>query len=121
MAVLLFKLNGVPQDEADEIRALLDEHAIDYYETEQGNWGISLAAIWLRDAEQKERATALIDRYQEERFARAREEYEARKQAGEVETWLGRALRQPLRFVFYLLAILAILYLSIMPFIRLAE
>jgi hypothetical protein len=121
MAVLLFRLNGVPQDEAEEIRALLDEHAIDYYETEQGNWGISLAAIWLRDETQRERATALIDAYQEERYTRARAEYEAKKQAGEVETLLRRALRQPLRFVLYLLAILAILYLSTIPFIKLAD
>jgi len=121
MAVLLFKLNGVPEDEAEDIRALLDEHAIDYYETEQGNWGISLAAIWLRDETQQERATALIDAYQEQRYTRARAEYEAKKLAGDVETLLGRAVRQPLRFIFYLLAILAILYLSIMPFIKLAE
>jgi len=121
MAVLLFRLNGVPQDEAEDIRALLDEHAIDYYETEQGNWGISLAAIWLRDEAQRERAMALIDAYQQERYTRAREAYEAKKQAGEVETLLGRALRQPLRFVLYLLAILAILYLSIVPFIKLAN
>lgn len=121
MAILLFKLNGVPEDEAQDIRALLDEHAIDYYETEQGNWGISLAAIWLRDETQRERAAALIDAYQEERFKRARAEYEAKKQAGELETMLGRALRHPLRFIFYLLAILAILYLSTIPFIKLAN
>jgi len=121
MAVLLFKLNGVPEDEAADIRALLDEHAIDYNETDQGNWGISLAAIWLRDETQREQASALIDAYQEERYKRARAEYEANKAAGEVETLLGRALRQPLRFLFYLLAILAILYLSIVPFIKLAE
>lgn len=121
MAVLLFKLNGVPEDEADDVRALLDENHIDYYETEQGNWGISLAAIWLRDEAQLDRAKILIDTYQQERFTRAREEYEAKKQAGELETMLGRALRQPLLFLFYLLAILAILYLSIMPFIKLAD
>lgn len=121
MAVLLFKLNGVPQDEADEIRALLSEHAIDFYETDQGNWGISLAAIWLRDDSQHERARALIDSYQESRFERAREAYEAKKRAGEAETFLGRAWRRPLHFIFYVLAILAILYLSILPFIKLAK
>jgi len=121
MAVLLFKLNGVPEDEADDVRALLDKNGIDYYETEQGNWGISLAAIWLRDETQLERAKALIDAYQQERYTLARADYEARKQAGELETMLDRALRRPLRFLLYILAILAILYLSIMPFIKLAE
>jgi hypothetical protein len=121
MAILLFKLNGVPQDEADEIRALLDEHAIDYYETDQGNWGISLAAIWLRDETQHGQAKALIDAYQQERYTLAREAYEARKQAGELETLLGRALRHPVRFLLYLLAILAVLYLSTIPFIKLGN
>jgi hypothetical protein len=121
MALLLFKLNGVPQDEADDIRTLLDTHAIDYYETEQGNWGISLAAIWLRDESQKEEAKRLIDEYQQQRYEKARQEYEAKREAGELETLLGRALRDPLRFILYLLAILGILYLSIIPFIKLAD
>ena len=34
MRVLLFKLNGVPEDEADEVRALLADHGIDFYETD---------------------------------------------------------------------------------------
>jgi hypothetical protein len=121
MAVLLFRLNGVPEDEAVEIRALLDENAIDYYETDAGRWGISMAGIWLRDDSQLQQARALIDAYQQQRFARAREEFEKRKAAGEVETMLGRAMRQPLRFIFYLLAILLILYLSLIPFMGFAE
>ncbi len=117
MAVLLFRLNGVPEDEAAEIRALLDDNAIDYYETDAGRWGISLAAIWLRDEEPLQRARDLIEVYQKERFARAREAYEKKRAAGELETLLGRAVRDPLRFVLYLAAILLILYLSLMPFI----
>lgn len=49
MSKLLFKLRGVPDDEADEIRALLAEKQIEYYETSAGNWGISLPALWLQD------------------------------------------------------------------------
>ena len=33
MAKLLFKLNSVPDDEAEEIRALLAEAEINFYET----------------------------------------------------------------------------------------
>lgn len=120
MAILLFRLNGVPEDEAADVRALLDEHRIEYYETESGRWGISLAAIWLKDESQLKRARELIDDYQQRRFASAREEYERRRSAGEVETLLGRALREPLRFLLYLAAILLILYLSLMPFLGLA-
>jgi hypothetical protein len=120
MAILLFRLNGVPEDEAADVRALLDEHRIDYYETESGRWGISLAAIWLKDESQLRRARELIDDYQQRRFVSAREEYERRRLAGEVETLLGRALREPLRFLLYLAAILLVLYLSLMPFLGLA-
>lgn len=120
MAVLLFRLNRVPEDEAAEVRALLDDNAIDYYETDAGRWGISLAAIWLRDEVQLQRARALLDAYQQQRFTRAREAYEAKRAAGELETLLGRALGNPLRFVLYLAAILLILYLSLIPFIQLA-
>ena len=34
MPILLFRLNGVPDDEAEDIRALLHDNAIDYYETD---------------------------------------------------------------------------------------
>ncbi len=117
MAVLLFKLNGVPEDEAEEVRALLAENAIDVYETEAGRWGISLAAIWLRDEDQLTRARTLIDDYQHERYLRAREEYERKREAGELDTLLGRAMRHPVRFLLYLAAILLVLYLSLMPFV----
>ena len=116
MAILLFRLNGVPEDEAMDIRALLDDNAIDYYETDSGRWGISLAAIWLRDERQMLHARQLIDAYQKERFLRATEDYEARKAAGELETLFGRARRNPLHFLLYMVGIILILYLSLLPF-----
>ena len=48
MALLLFRLRNVPDDEADEVRHLLNENSIEFYETSAGNWGISMPAIWLR-------------------------------------------------------------------------
>jgi hypothetical protein len=36
MAKLLLNLRNVPDDEADDVRALLDEHDIAYYETSRG-------------------------------------------------------------------------------------
>lgn len=33
MSKILFRLNGVPEDEIEEIRELLIEHAVDFYET----------------------------------------------------------------------------------------
>ena len=42
MSKLLFRLRNVPDDEAEEVRQLLEEHGIETYETDAGNWGISL-------------------------------------------------------------------------------
>ncbi len=67
MAVKLFRLRHVPEDELEEIRALLLEHDVAFYETTAGGWGISEAAIWLHDPEQLESAKALLERYQQER------------------------------------------------------
>lgn len=120
MAKLLFRLNGVPEDEAQEIRALLEENGVEFYETSAGRWGISLAAIWLRDNGEYERATALIDDYQQERFRRAREEYERLRREGRLEGLFARFRREPLRMLLYLLAIIAVLYLSILPVLHLA-
>ena len=49
MAKLLLNLRNVPDDEADDVRALLDEHDIAYYETSPGFWNISLGGIWVRE------------------------------------------------------------------------
>ena len=68
MTVLLFALRGVPDDEADEVRELLTEQEIDYYETSAGNWGISMPALWLRDRGQLQEARELLANYQRQRF-----------------------------------------------------
>jgi hypothetical protein len=119
MAVLLFRLNGVPDDEADEVRALFDEHGIAFYETSAGRWGISLAAIWLCDESQQAEAQGLLEAYQEARTLRVRSEYERLRHAGRHETWCGRLYRNPVRFLLYVGAALLILYFSLMPFFSL--
>lgn len=122
MPHLLFKLNGVPDDEAGEIRALLDEHQIHYYETDAGRFGISLAAIWLRDEvaeEERQRAAELIGHYQQQRYRQARENYEQQLRDGTAETQLQRLWRHPLRTLLFIIAILVVLYFSTMPFLML--
>lgn len=120
MPILLFRLNGVPEDEADEVRQLLDSHRIDYYETQAGRWGISLAAIWLRDgdADREEEARRLIDDYQERRSASARADYAARLAQGRAETLAHRFRREPLRLLIYAAIILAIVYFTLAPFLH---
>ena len=73
MAKLLFHLRNVPDDEADDVRALLAAHGFDWYETRPGPWGISGGALWLRDADAHADARRLLDDYQLRRREQARE------------------------------------------------
>jgi len=112
MAKLIFRLNDVPDDEADAVREVLLEHQIDFYETSSGNWGFSVAGIWLKNNEDKQQARSLIDKLQAQRISQG---------PAEVETFASLSLRHPLRLVLYLAIILFILYFSIMPFVGIAE
>ena len=75
MTIRLFDLAGVPPEEADAVRDLLHAHRIRFYETPRGNWGESLAAIWLPDASQLEYARRLISDYQQKHLKKARAAY----------------------------------------------
>jgi hypothetical protein len=111
MAVQLFNLRNVPDDEADAIRALLQEHAIDYYETPAGNWGISMPSIWINDEGQREQALALIEAYQQERLRSSREDESPRTLAEMVR-------EHPMRYLAYLALIALVLYISVTPFLK---
>lgn len=121
MPVLLYKLNGVPEDEAEEVRALLAGRGIDFYETSAGNWGVSVAAIWLKDESRLAEARALLDEYREERRSRVRREYEQLKAQGRHRTLLDEIRDNPLRLIFYLAVIGTVLYLSTIPFFNFRE
>lgn len=121
MPTLVFRLNDAPADEADDVRRLLREHHIDFYETEAGRWGFSVAGIWLRDGDEEmvEPAHRLIADYEARRSARIREEYAALRAAGRAETELHRLWEQPLRVLVYLALIGLVLYLTVVPFFHL--
>lgn len=117
MAKQIFRLRGVPEDEAEDVRALLTDHDFDFYETPGGNWGISMPAFWLADDDQEDAAKALIDEYQAERFTLARAEYDQLKKDGNLPTIFDRFKENPGQFVFYLAGVVALIYFSVMPFI----
>lgn len=97
------------------MRALLDEHAIDYYETPPNRWGISMGAIWLTDAGDYSRARNLLDDYQAERARRVRAEYAARRRNGEAETF-GTLLRnRPVEVLMCLLGAFGIVAIMMWP------
>ena len=121
MAVKLFSLHNVPDDEAEEVRDLLRSNEIDFYETPAGNWGVSVPYIWLHNENELEKAKALIANYQQERLIRVREEYAQLVQTGKRRT-IGDVIREnPLRFVVYLAAIAALLYFSTKPFLDIGK
>ena len=119
MSVILFRLKGVPDDEAQAVRRLLEENGIGYYETPGGRWGFSLAAIWLNDQAQLEKARSLLEEYQGRRAHAAKEEYERRKEEGRAETVFDRMRQDPLGFVFYVAVIVLVAYLTVVPFLGL--
>jgi len=121
MAKQLFILRGVPDDEVEEIRALLSEQQIGFYETPAGSWGMSMPAFWVKDESQFDLARQLLDEYQAQRQILAREEYLALKQQGKQRSVIDLFKEQPLRYLLYLIFTAVVLYLSISPFLKLAE
>jgi len=121
MAKLIFKLKSVSYDEANDIKNLLTENKIDFYESPAGNWEISLHALWLNDEAQYVQAKQLIDEYQLKRSQRIRLETQQKIDKGEFETFFQRLLNRPAQFIITLAIILFILYLSIMPFLDIGQ
>lgn len=118
MTDLIFNLNGVPEDEAQDIRELLSSNAIAFYETTAGKWGTATAAIWLKDDRQHDLARELIAQYQRERVLRVRAEYAALREAGKAPGLLTKFRKTPLQLIFYLAVMAVIIYLSIFPFVN---
>ncbi len=113
MALLLFSLRSVPADEAQDIRTLLEQYHIDFYETHAGNWGISMPAIWLVDETQHELARRCINEYQAQRQSKQQEENARLKQTGEIDTFFKRLKRNPMQTLVFIVASLLVLYVSI--------
>lgn len=115
MRTLLLNLRHVPDDEADEVRALLSANAIAFYETAPNRWGISAGAIWIRDDTDAIRAKALMADYQARRSEQRRAAWLEARRDGSAPTWRSQLHEAPLRVVVILLAIVAIVALSLWP------
>lgn len=113
MAILLFSLRGVPEDEAYEVRELLNQHQIDFYETSAGNWGVSMPALWLRDEINLEKARQLLAQYQQQRQITQRQLYLERKKAGQQKTFSDSVREKPLLFIAYLIVLILVSYVSV--------
>ncbi len=116
MAILLFKLNNVPDDEAMDIRELLKENDIYFYETHAGMWRLGVDAIWLVDQEAAEPARDLIRAYQAERTANQKKVYAELVEQGQAPTLWQNFCRSPLRFVMLIIAVFFVLTVTLAPF-----
>lgn len=119
MSRLLLNLRNVPDDEVLEIRALLDEHGLAYFETEPSRWGISMGGIWLHDESDYETARRLLDGYQQSRKERMQAAHREARASGRAETLWRRLRRRPVEMLVYLAVAALILVLSTKPFLDL--
>jgi len=119
MSKLLLNLRRVPDDEREDICALLDRHGIAHYETEPSVWGISAGGIWLSDNQDWERARPLLADYQQRRLAEQRAAFEQAHQRGEPTTVWRNLRARPLRALAFLIAAIAVLLITVVPFVTL--
>ena len=119
MANIFFRLRNVPDDEADEVRQLLDDHSIPWFETSAGRWGISFPAIWLSDERDQQRARELLDSYQSARTQKHRDEEAERRQRGEQPTMMSQFRQRPVRTILAIGFIAIVAYFSVSPFLSL--
>ena len=118
MAHLIFKLRNVPDDEAEEVRCLLEDNEIYYYETDSGRFGLGFAAMWMKDDEQLEQAKELIQQYQVERYQQATSNLEALDESGERVSRLEFFMTKPIRFSILLIFASALAYFTVIPFFK---
>lgn len=119
MTILLLNLRQVPDDEAEEVRALLEAHQIPFYETEPSLWGISFGGIWLSNPNDQEKAKALVADYQEERARSERQRYQQAQLDGTAPNLWQRFCEQPVRALGVLIAVTALLLITLVPFLTL--
>ena len=119
MSKLLMNLRNVPDDELEDVRALLDQHRIAFYETRPSRWGISHGGIWITHNDDHPRARALMDDYQARRRDRARAEHAAAVRDGTAETFWTVLRAEPLRVALVLAGIALLLGLVALPVVLL--
>lgn len=120
MSKLLFDLRHVPDDEADEVRSLLSEQGIEFYETRPSAWGLFAGGIWVTSDEVIDRARQLLAGYQQQRQLRARAEYAQALSEGRAPGFWSMLRAEPLKVVGWLLAIVFLIGLTLAPFLLLA-
>jgi len=115
----LLPLRDVPEDEAEDVRRLLEEAGIAFHESRPTALGLFPGAIWVSHDEQFERAKRLFDEYQLKRAESARADHAEALRKGEVPGFMDQLRSDPLRVLLVLAGIAFLLGLSLLPFLLL--
>lgn len=115
----LMNLRHVPDDEADEIRELFENHAVPFYETPPSRWGISMGGFWVHGDAEAERAKALLKEYHRQRREQQRARYEEDLAAGRTGGVWWRIRQKPMATLAACVAIAVVLVFSLAPFVSL--
>lgn len=117
MSRIVFKLAGVAEDEANDVRDLLDELDLAYYETDGGRWRIGVQAIWVTHDDDFQRARQAIDEYQQTRAERFSQEWGQNAPSHFLAGFWQRCVENPLHVFMSLLSIVIILGFTLLPFL----
>jgi len=121
MSALIFRLRNVPEEEANQVRSLLDESRIDWFETSAGNWGIGMPGLWVKNADDATRARELIDSFQQELETAEKARFRELQKSGRAPTLVESIQARPFAMLAILIFCLFIIYISINPFLQLAQ
>jgi hypothetical protein len=115
MSKLVFRLNHVPDTEAEAVRNLLEENNFEFYETHAGKWGFSVAALWLKNDDDFIAARKVIDEFQQAHSKQMQQDYEAAKAEGRIPSFWQLIRSNPILYVSYWGLIVMVLVFSIIP------
>lgn len=121
MSTLLLNLRQTPDDEAEEVRQLLQAHSIEFFETPASRFGISAGAIWLADEARADEALNVLAQYQAQRRETARNAYAQARAEGSAPGFWQQLRREPVRVVSALIVIAVLIALCAVPYYMLRQ
>jgi hypothetical protein len=64
MAKRIFAIGAASESEVEGVRSALREYGVEFYETPRGNYGRSMAALWIKNDTDYPRARQVIEQFQ---------------------------------------------------------
>lgn len=115
MAARLLGLRDVPEDELQGIEAALEAAGIEHYQIPPGLFGLSPAALWIKNPADLEQARAVLEMFQAARARASREAWQAAREAGEVPTFWQALWLKPWHALGLLILVLGVLFALSLP------